>query len=95
MLWFALISIIVILVFFGMGWGSAQRVFTWSKLLVGVAVIGTPLTVIWWVLELIDWPTSLLRLLYPILVIWLPYISGNLLHQLIIFFTKKSDDTAA
>ena len=85
------ISAVVAFIFFSMGWTMAQREFTWAKLIVG-ALICAPFTVIWWALVLIDWPTDLImRLLYPFLVLWLPYFVGNLIHQFLYLVSKQAD----
>ena len=86
------ISTVVAFIFFSLGWTAAQREFTWAKLQVFSALICTPLTLIWWTLVLIDWPTDLImRLLYPFLVLWLPFFAGNLIHQILHLVSKQDD----
>jgi len=90
MFWITVISIVIVSGFFTMGWAYAQRIFTWAKLIGSVFVICAPFTVIWWIIELIDWPTNLMQLLYPIYVLWVPYILGNLLHQILYFVKNRT-----
>ena len=82
----------VVFAFFSMGWAYAQRAFTWAKLIVGASVICLPITVIWLIFELIDWPTTLFRLLYPFLVLWLPYFAGNLINQFLYFVSRQAEN---
>ena len=90
---FTVISAVVAFVFFNIGWTMAQREFTWAKLIVGVSAICTPFTVIWWILVLIDWPTDLIiQLLYPFVILWLPYFAGYLIHEFLYHFSKQADD---
>ena len=69
MFWATLISAVIIIAFFSMGWVSAQRIFTWTKLIGVACVICIPITVIWWIMELIDWPTTVIRLVSPFFVL--------------------------
>ena len=87
-----LISALIIIAFFSLGWVSAQRIFTWTKLIGVACVICIPITVIWWIMELIGWPTSLFRLSYPFLVLWIPYFAGNLIHQFLYFVSRQAED---
>jgi hypothetical protein len=93
MISFTVISAVVAFIFFSMGWTMAQRAFTWAKLMVRISAICTPFTVIWWILVLIDWPADIImRLLYPFVVLWLPFFAGNLIHQFLYLVSKQADD---
>lgn len=82
------ISGVVVFSFFMLGWSGAQRDLAFSKLAVASAITCLPITVIWWIFELIGWPTSLTRMVYPILVLWAPYVVGALAHQVIALLSE-------
>jgi len=78
-----IISAIAFSIFFMLGWSGAQKEFAFTKLAISCLVTCLPLSVIWWVFELIDWPTSLDRLIFPLAILWAPYLIGTLVHQLV------------
>lgn len=77
-----IVPAIVAIIFAGIGWAMAQERQDLLKFFFSIATICLPVTVIWWALELIDWPPTLIGALTPFVYAWAPCALGMGVHQL-------------
>lgn len=82
-------AIIIAVVFSGLGWVTAQREPSVAKLFVAATTICLPSTAIWWILELIDWPTSVTRMALPVAIVWVPFCLAHAIRGALVAIRVK------
>lgn len=72
---------IIAIVFFLIGWSFRQVELDIKKTIVMLITICGPLTAIWFIYEIFDWPISAKEFFWPFKFFWIPMLVGNLIGQ--------------